>query len=87
MNVANIEKKINLRNEIKPILSKVSVDLGKELEKSPFTISNWIYNRPHMFQKKYIQQAVKKVTGLTKEQIFETNESEANNSGAVNTLP
>lgn len=80
MNVANIEKKTNIRNEIKPILNKASVDLGKELEKSPFTVSNWIYNRPHMFQKKYILQAVKKITGLTKDQIFE------NDSRAVNTL-
>lgn len=76
MNVANIEKKINIRNEIKPILNKASVDLGKELEKSPFTISNWIYNRPHMFKKKYIQQAVKKITGLTKDQIFEPAEKQ-----------
>lgn len=70
---------MNIKEEARLILNKKVAELSIELEKSPLTISNWIYNRPHMFKKKYIQQAVKKITGLTKDQIFETNDSRAVN--------
>lgn len=62
---------MNIREESKKILISKMAELSIEMEKSPLTINNWIYNRPHMFKKKYIQQAVKKITGLTKDQIFE----------------
>lgn len=71
---------MKIREETREILNKKVAELSIELEKSPLTISNWIYNRPHMFKKKYIQQAVKKVTGIKKEEIFETNDSGATNT-------
>lgn len=62
---------MNIREESKKILISKMAELSIEMEKSPLTINNWIYHRTHMFKKKYIQQAVKKITGLTKDQIFE----------------
>lgn len=69
---------MNIREEARLILSKKIAELSIELEKSPLTVSNWIYNRPHMFKKKYIQRAVKKITGLTKKKLFENDRSNNN---------
>ena len=76
MNDTKVIKKMNIREDTRAALTKKITELSIELEKSPLTISNWIYNRPHMFKKKYIQQAVKKITGVKKDQIFEPEENE-----------
>lgn len=68
------DTKIKIKSDVKPILSKNVAKLSAELEKSPLTVANWIYNRPQMFKKRYIKRAVKKITGLSEAQIFETQE-------------
>lgn len=62
---------MKVREESRKKLIKKVAELSIEIEKSPKTIERWVRYDTHLLEKKNTLKAIKKITGLTRDQIFE----------------
>lgn len=74
MTTTKVRKKMKLKQGISAILNANKTEIAMETKFSVDTVTGWIYYRPYKLDFPFVLKAIKKHTGLTREDIFDFEE-------------